>query len=411
MPLRGARPIVSVEQAKQLVLENSEPLAAVQVPLLEAKGYVLAEDVISPLSLPLFTNSAMDGYALRSADIKGACDANPVNLSVAGVIKAGDFPDFTLQPTEAAKIMTGGCLPLGADSVLMVEYSDESAGALSAKRETAPGENVRYEGEELRAGDVALPKGAYLNAASVGFLAELGAKSLSVHRKPNVALLVTGQELVGYYEEPGRGKIRDSNSVAIRSAIATERAEFLFLGRVGDCISQITEKLDKGFEWADVILITGGVSVGDYDYVREVMEKFGVRSVFWRVSQRPGGPLFFGRIRNTLVFGLPGNPASTLVCFYEYVLPSIRRMLGRRDTSLLEIDAILVDEVRKKGDKTHFLRGLLRKEGGSFYVQSAGFQGSHIMKSFALSNCLIVAPQGESYIPAGSRVKAHLLPE
>lgn len=402
--------MIPVEEARRSILENTKVLESIEIPLTEAEGLVLSEDIISYVNLPYFTNSSMDGYALKSKDTKGANESSPVSLKIVGVIRAGDYPNFPINNKEAAKIMTGAPLPEGADSVLMVEYTEEEEGIVKIKRDVSPGESVRYEGEEIEKGEIALEMGAVLNPPSIGFLAELGIKNVKVYRKPRVALLVTGEEVIGFDEELKPGKIRDTNSLMLRAALLQEKAEFVSLGQAMDEIRDIEEKLIRGL-WCDALIVTGGVSVGDYDYVKDVFRNLGVEGIFWRVAQRPGGPMFFGRRNDNLIFGLPGNPASTLVCFYEYVRPALQKMIGKKDVFLVNVEATLLEEIRKKSDgKTYFLRGHLEKKDDSFYIKSIGTQGSHILKSFALSNCLMVVPADVTHIPSGSKVTAHLLP-
>ncbi len=402
--------MISVEKAQRLILENTKVLESAEISLTEAEGFVLAEDIISPVNLPYFTNSSMDGYALKSKDTKGANESSPVSLKVVGVIRAGDYPNFPIRDKEAAKIMTGAPLPEGADSVLMVEYTEEEKGIVKIRRSVNPDESVRYEGEEIKKGEIALEKGTALNPASIGLIAEFGIKYVKVYRKPIVALLVTGEEVVRFDEELKPGKIRDINSITLRAALSQEKAEFLSLGYARDEISTIEEKLRNGLQRCDALIVTGGLSVGDYDYVKDAFRNLGVEGIFWRVAQRPGGPMFFGKSNDTIIFGLPGNPASTLVCFYEYVRPALQRMIGKKELFLLEIEAVLLEEIRKKSDdKAYFLRGLLEKNGGSYYVKSVGAQGSHILKSFAQSNCLIIVPGNATHIPSGSKVTVHLL--
>ncbi|MER3447370.1 MAG: hypothetical protein C4291_11265 [Candidatus Dadabacteria bacterium] len=403
--------MISVEEAQRLILENTNVLEPVEIPMTESEGLVLAEDIISPLDLPYFTNSAMDGYALKSRDTKGANEGSPISLRIVGTIQAGDYPNFSIRDKEATKIMTGAPLPEGADSVLMVEYTEEEEGIVKIKRSVSPGENVRYKGEEIKKGEIALEKETTISPAAMGFIAELGIKSIKVYRKPRVAFLITGEEVVGFDEEPRPGKIRDTNSIMLRSVLSREKAESLSLGRVKGEINNIEERLRNGLRWCDALIVTGGVSIGDYDYVKDALRNMGVEGIFWRIAQRPGGPMFFGRRNGTLIFGLPGNPASTLVCFYEYVRPALRKMAGKKDVFLIEIEATLLEEIRKRPDsKTYFLRGLLEKKDGSFYVKSRGTQGSHILRSFALSNCLIIVPGYVTHIPEGSRVNVHLIP-
>lgn len=403
--------MILVEEAQRLILENTRVLESAEIPITEAEGLVLAEDIISPLNLPYFTNSSMDGYALKSKDTKKANESSPVSLKIVGVIRAGDRPNFEIGDKEAAKIMTGAPLPEGADSVSMVEYTEEEGGIVKIKGSVNPGENVRYEGEEIKKGEIALQKKTVINPASIGLISEFGIKSIKVYRKPKVAFFVTGEEVVGLNEELRPGKIRDTNSITLRAALSQEKAEFLSLGRTKDEIRPIEKKLREGLRSCDALIVTGGVSVGDYDYVKDAFRNLRVESIFWRVAQRPGGPMFFGKRNDALIFGLPGNPASTLVCFYEYVRPALQKMIGKKDVFLTEIEATLLEEIRKKPDgKTYFLRGLLEKKDGSFHVKSSGTQGSHILKSFALSNCLIIVPADVTRLPSGSRVNVHLLP-
>lgn len=234
--------MLPVEEAQQSILGNTKVLDPVEVPLTEAGGLVLAEDIISPVNLPYFTNSAMDGYAVKSKDTMGAKENSPVTLKVMGVIRAGDYPDFTIRDIEAAKIMTGAPLPNGADAAVMVEYTEEETGIVKVKRSVNQGENVRYEGEEIKKGEIALEKGTELNPASIGFIAGLGIRKIRVYRRPRVAFFVTGEEVVGIDEELRPGKIRDTNSITLSMALSQENVEFLFLGRARDELSDIEEK-------------------------------------------------------------------------------------------------------------------------------------------------------------------------
>ena len=404
--------MLPVEEAQQSILGNTKVLDPVEIPLTEAGGLVLAEDIISPVNLPYFTNSAMGGYAVKSKDTMGAKENSPVTLKVMGVIRAGDYPDFTIRDNVAAKIMTGAPLPNGADAVVMVEYTEEETGIVKVKRSVNQGENVRYEGEEIKKGEIALEKGTELNPASIGFIAGLGIRKIRVYRRPRVAFFVTGEEVVGIDEELRPGKIRDTNSITLSMALSQENVEFLFLGRARDELSDIEEKLKKGLKVCDLLIVTGGVSVGDYDYVKKALENIAVEAIIWRVAQRPGGPMFFGKKGEILIFGLPGNPTSSLVCFYEYVRPALLKMLAKEKVFLLEMEAALLEDITKKPDgKTHFLRGYLEKQGNAFYVKSTGSQGSHILKSFAISNCFIIVPSNITHLSSGSRVRVHLLPK
>ncbi|MCI0482897.1 MAG: molybdopterin molybdotransferase MoeA [Candidatus Dadabacteria bacterium] len=402
--------MVSVEEAQKLVLDNTRLLDEIELSIEEALGLVLSADVISPVNLPLFTNSAMDGYAVSSEDTVSASPENPVHLKVVRTVRAGDFPDFSITSGNAAKIMTGAPVPDGADTVVRIEDADEEEGNLILTGASEKGSNVRFEGEEIRSGEIALNAGVEITAAAAGFLTELGVKRVGVLRTPRVSVIVTGEELAGPEEEIKPGKIRDTNSVTLKAAISGEKAELVSSGRVADTRPDIEEGIGKALGSCDALIITGGVSVGDYDFVRDILGGLGVEKIFWGVSQRPGGPMFFGRCKDTLVFGLPGNPASSLVCYYEYVRPALRKMTGKNDIFLHEADALLQNPVSKKPGKTHFLRGFVSRGIEGSYVKASEEQGSHMLKSFAQANCLIVFREGDSYLPENSRVKVHLFP-
>ncbi|MCH7950824.1 MAG: molybdopterin molybdotransferase MoeA [Candidatus Dadabacteria bacterium] len=402
--------VLTVEEAKELVIGNTTVLETTEVLLGECPGLVLAQDIISPIDLPMFTNSAVDGYALKSSDIVGAGQTGPVKLEVISTIRAGEYPSFSLGPGECAKIMTGAPVPKGADSVVMIEDTEEKEGILRIMKVVRPKDHMRFQGEEIQKGEVAIESGVELNTAAVGFIAEMGIKKIKVYRKPKLAVVVSGEELAGPDEDLVPGKIRDSNSIILSTVLSQDNTELLSVEHVKDEIPDIKKKLIKAIERCDVVIITGGVSVGEYDYVKGVLEEIGVQRIFWRVSQRPGGPLYFGKKENTLVFGLPGNPASVLVCYFEYVRAALNKMIGKEDFFLFQVEAILTEEIRKTPGKTNFVRGRLTIKDSEYHVKPSGAQGSHILKSFALSNCLIVFPKDETHLQILSKVSVHILP-
>jgi len=402
--------VMTVEEAKELVIGNTTVLETTEVLLGDSSGLVLAQDIISPIDLPLFTNSAVDGYALKSSDIIDAGQTGPVKLEAISTIRAGEYPSFSLGPGECAKIMTGAPVPKGADSVVMIEDTEEKEGILRIMKVVRPKDHMRFQGEEIQKGEVAIESGVELNPAAVGFIAEMGIKKIKVYRKPKLAVVVSGEELAGQDEDLAPGKIRDTNSIILSTVLSQDNTELLSVEHVKDEISDIKKKLIKAIERCDVVIITGGVSVGEYDYVKGVLEEIGVQRIFWRVSQRPGGPLYFGKKENTLVFGLPGNPASVLVCYFEYVRAALNKMIGKEDLFLFDFKALLSEEIKKSQGKTHFVRGYLYKDGDNYYVKPSGAQGSHMLKSFALSNCLIVVPKEVVSLPYLSEVNVHILP-
>jgi len=402
--------MVSVEEAIELILKNTILLDRINIGIDNSLGLVISQDIVSPVNLPLFNNSAMDGYAVRSKDTDSATPENPVSLKIINTIKAGDSPNFSIKSAEAAKIMTGAALPDGADSVVRIEDVDENAGTVVVRGRVENSSNVRFEGEEISKGENALGSGVEITPATIGFLMELEIKMLKVYRPPRVTVIVTGEELTEPGEELKPGKVRDTNSITLKTALSKENIDLVSVDRVADNKSQIEEMIQTSLDSSDILITTGGVSVGEYDFVKDILAKQGVEQIFWGVSQRPGGPMFFGRRHNTLVFGLPGNPASSLVCYYEYVRPALRKMAGKEDIFLREENAQLTIPIKKKTGKKHFLRGLVSSDNEKLVVRTTGEQGSHMMKSFALSNSLIILSEEDSYLPENSIVKVHILP-
>lgn len=403
--------MVSTDEAVELILKETSTARSVAVPLEESVGLVLCREINSPVNLPLFTNSAMDGYALRSADTAGASGTVPVLLDVVATIKAGERAALRIESGQAAKIMTGAAVPEGADSVVRIEDAAETDGRLSISSEIEKSANVRFEGEEIKKGETALPAGVLISPAVVGFLRELGIEYVEAYGPPRVSLVVTGEELAHRDEDVERGKIRDSNSAMLKAALSRDAADIISAVTVSDNKTGILSAVSSAIESSDILITTGGVSVGDYDYVKEVFSSLGVRRIFWGIAQRPGGPMFFGKKGETLVFGLPGNPASSLVCYYEYVRPALRSMMGKKDIFLGEESARLLNPVSKKAGKKFFLRGYAGTENGKRFVSTTGGQGSHMLKSFALSNCLVVLSEEDTDKSEHSLVRIHNLPE
>ncbi|MGH7884588.1 MAG: molybdopterin molybdotransferase MoeA [Thermodesulfobacteriota bacterium] len=401
--------MINVGKAKKLVIKNSKPLDAISINVIESDGYVLAEDLKSKVDLPLFNNSAMDGFAIKHADSVDAAIKNPLKLQIIATIKAGDSPKIRLKKGGAVKIMTGGMIPKGADAVVRKEDCSETSGYLILKQKIPSGQHIRYKGEEIKKGALGLKKGTAINPAAIGFILELGYKKIKVYRKPKISVLVTGEELLGLDEKLRAGKIRETNSYSLSAAISNQKADLIAVERVKDSFSVIKRKILFLLRQSDILIIAGGVSVGDYDYIKDILLEIKVKKIFWGVSQRPGGPLYFGVYKNKLIFGLPGNPASSLLCFYEYIRPSILKLTGKKEYFLTKIDAILSEDLKKKKGKTHFIRGIVELKNNIYYTSSAGDQGSHILKSFALCNCFIIFPEENTNLKKGEKVEVHLL--
>ncbi len=401
--------MITVEEATAQVLSRIPVLEPERVPLLESLGRVLAEDVISDIDVAPFDNSAMDGYALRYADIAGAGDDTPVKLDVVEHIPAGVAPERSVGPGQAARIMTGAPVPTGADAVVKVELTrvGENAGGAGGTVEilatAKPGENIRYRAEEVRAGEAVLLSGELIGPAAIGLAASVGHDQLMVRRRPQVAIVSTGDELVEVTEKPGPGKIRNSNSYSLGAQVLQAGGEPHVLGVARDNEDDTRALLSRAPEF-DLMVTTGGVSMGDFDVVKKVLEEIGELD-FWQVAMRPGAPQTFGTIGGTPFFGLPGNPTSTMVGFEMFVRPSLLKMAGRTALGRPRVVATLAHEVKKKADRRYFLRARLTASGdGSYSVSVAGNQSSALLTAMHRGNCLISLPEGESFIPAGTSV-------
>ncbi|MCS6994315.1 MAG: molybdopterin molybdotransferase MoeA [Anaerolineales bacterium] len=404
--------MLSVREARERILAHISRLEAIFCPLEEAAGRVLAETISSPTDLPAFDNSGVDGFAVRAQDTAVA----PVALPVIADIPAGSAPDFTLQPGQAARIMTGAPLPDGADAVVMVEETDfgqQSAGTPAPVRVTIqktiqPGANVRYRGADLRAGTKILPAGHLLRPQDVGMLAMLGMAQVPVVRKPRVAILSSGDELLSVEAPLQPGKIRDTNTYTLAALVAQAGGEPLRLGVAADRREAVQSLLDQALEArADVIVSSAGVSVGAFDFVKDVVESAGVLD-FWKVNMRPGKPLAFGAYKGIPFFGLPGNPVSAFVGFLVFVRPALQRMAGLNATDQETVRVVLAETVESDGRES-YLRAVVKREQGVLAARLTGHQGSGNLFSLVQANALLIIPSGVKSCPLGTEVEAWLL--
>jgi molybdopterin molybdotransferase len=400
--------MISVREALDQVLRDLPRLGGEQVVLTRAVGRVLAEGVRAARDVPPFRNSAMDGYAVRSADVGEASRERAVGLRVLETVGAGGVPSCSVAPETATRIMTGAPMPDGADAVVRVEDTMEADGFVEIRAGAKPGANVRQAGEDVRAGEVVLDRGRRLRPADIGLLASIGVPAIRVSCRPRVAILATGDELVDVGQPPGRGQIVNSNAYALAAAVEEAKGVPVMAGVVRDRPELIRAAFDEAFR-ADVVLSTGGVSVGSFDYVRSVLRELGVEERFWKVAQRPGKPLTFGIRDRVPVFGLPGNPVSSMVCFYVYVMPALRTMMGLERIHLPTTWATMAESVPKAPGLTEFIRCRLDGGPGDLRARSTGTQSSGVLRSLSLGDGLIVAPPQLSLLEEGSRVRVALL--
>lgn len=403
--------VISVKEAQNRILEEVSPFATSEVALAEAWGRVLVRPLEAPMPSPRFDNSAMDGYALRAADAEAAGPGSPVSLFVTTTIPAGISLKGALKPGEAARIFTGAPLPQGADVVVKQEEVIREGNAVLLSRSPHPGENIRRRGEELEVGAEVFGAGRPLQAAALALLAGFGIERVQVHAAPRVGLLVTGSELATLGNTLESAQIYESNSFGLRAALQELGLQAVFAKLCLDRREDLEQAIGEGLERSDILIVTGGVSVGDFDFVRESASSVGVKEVFWKVRQKPGKPIYFGKkSAKKLIFGLPGNPASALLCFYQYVRPAILRALGARELFLPTLRLPLAREFRKKTGLRHFLKAWVDfgAEVPSLHILEG--QGSHLMRSFAEANALAVfSEDGESWAK-GDLVETQLLP-
>ncbi len=398
--------MLSVTQALEVILRGSAVTGSEMVPLGDACGRVLAEDILASRDLPPFANSAMDGFAVRHADLVG----QSTSLRVIEMIAAGKMPVHTVEPGCAAKIMTGAVMPAGADTVVRVEDTTEAGGQVEIRVAPKAEANVRYAGEDVRAGEVALRGGRWLRAADIGVLASVGHAVVRVRRRPEVAILATGDELVEVGQPVNPGQIVNSNAPTLAAAVTAAGGAPRVLGIVPDDEQASLECFEQALG-ADIVLSTGGVSMGVLDLVRATLARLGVLEEFWKVAQKPGKPLSFGRRGATSVFGLPGNPVSALVCFYVYVVPALRQRLGLAQLHYPTIEAIAAEDIGASAGLTDFIRCVIEGEHGGYRVRSTGTQSSGVLRSLSLGDGLLVAGPQVTEIRRGSKVRVIRLVE
>jgi len=415
--------LISVDEALAEILDHVRPLEAERVPLLEALGRVLAEEIRSDIDVPPFDNSAMDGYAVRSADVAAAAPQAPVRLAVIGSVAAGYVADRGVEPCTAVRIMTGAPLPQGADAV--VPYEDTSdfdrpredrlavpAGEIEVRQAVRPRDHVRPAGEDIRQGELVMVSGRVIRAQEIGVLASLGHETILVHRRPRVAILATGDELLEVHEALEPGKIRNSNEYTNAALVTRTGGIPIRLGIARDTAADLTAKILSGLEQgADLFLSSGGVSVGDYDVVKDVLGAEG-RMQFWQVNMKPGKPLAFGVLQGPTggvpLIGLPGNPVSAMVSFEQFARPAILKMLGHTDLAKPTVQAILDERLTNSG-RRGYLRVVVTRQEDGYHARTTGEQGSGVLTSMAKANGLAVVPEGVRAVQAGDEVTIQML--
>jgi molybdopterin molybdotransferase len=398
----GARRLGFAE-AQKVILDTVRRLDGEMVQLLEAAGRVLDQDVIAPWNLPRFSNSAMDGYAVRYEDCK-----NGEKLRITGFLPAGAQATTAVEAGTAIRIMTGAPIPQGCDCVVPFEDAEETDGEVRATGAVKAGKHIRSEGEDVREGEAVLTAGRLLRPAEISLMASCGCTQVRVMRRPRVAIVSTGDELVPLGETPGVAQIVNSNAYSLAAAVQAAGAEAVMLGIARDTKESHLEKLVAALKY-DVVITSAGISVGDRDMVKSTLQELGVRLAFERVRVKPGKVMAFGAVGEKLVFGLPGNPVSSMLTFEEFVAPALRKMMGREEPVDRLFTAELAQEVIKTRDVTLLLRVKLERVDGRWIARSAGVQETGLVRTLAEANGVALLPEGFATVAAGTPVQVHWL--
>ena len=402
--------MISVEKAHMIILDKVKIQDSKKVKLDESSGMVLAEDITALFPMPRFDNSAMDGFAVRSVDIIDAKKDNPVILKMIGGIPAGDKGDITLGQGECVQCMTGAPIPKGADAVVMVEDTSgyNSGPTVQIFLDAYTGKHIRRKGEEISEGEVLVAKNTKITPAEIGTLSTFGYSKVSVYRTPKVALLSTGDELVKPGQPLKTGQIYNSNLFVFTDLAKRVGAEIIMDDIVGDNHQDLRDFLSKALLKCDILVSSGGVSMGTHDYLREILEELGVKEHLWKVAQKPGKPLYFGSTPDNLIFGLPGNPVSSFIGFMEWVWPVIEKMMGLNVSHAL--NAILTETFPREQVKTRFLFGIAKWKDSRLVCAPSLKVGSHMLTSSLKANCIIKSDPGNGPLKPGDQVKIRLLP-
>lgn len=391
--------MISVEEAKNLIRENIKSLGSIKIKLDDAVGFVLAEDVYSPINYPSFIQSSMDGYAFAYDDIQDG-------LEIVGIIQAGATNNMHIEKGQAVRIFTGAPLPKGADTVLIQEKANlEGNNLIVLDDQLLKGANARPIGADIQENALALEKGSQLSPGAIGFLASIGITEVSVFKKPSVHIILTGNELTPIGDDLSFGKIYESNSHTLKAALEIAGFKQIKVSIIGDSLEETTEALKNSLEKFDLTLFTGGISVGDYDFVLEACIANKVEQIFHKIRQKPGKPLYIGKKGDKVVCGLPGNPASVLSCYYNYITIVLDQLSNTR-TAMQTVNATLLNPYKKPAGLTHFLKGLYNLSNNE--VQILEGQESFKMKSFAIANCFIELQESTTEVESGQIVKIHL---
>lgn len=398
---------ISVKEAKDIILSETYETEEEEVLFTQALGRYSSRNIKSPFCIPQFDNSAMDGYTVRSEDLANASQQNPVKLKIIDEIWAGKIPKITLSGNTCVKIFTGAMVPEGANAVVRKEDVETDGEWAIFKSPVEIGFDIRMKGEEIKEGDVIIKRGYKFTPPAIGLIASLMIDKVKVFKKPKVLIIATGSELIDINDPVSFGKIVNSNSYALMSMANEYGAEPIYGGIVEDNDEALVRCFNN-IEDVDIVITTGGVSVGEYDLVKDVFSSLGVEWLFWKIRMRPGHPVAFGKYNKKLFFALPGNPVSSMVTFDQFVLPAIKKMMGVERYERKRLYAIVTDDIKKKADRTHFLRGRFYSKDSELYVDVFPNQSSSAISSMINSNCYVILEEGNTRIKRGEKALIEL---
>ena len=400
---------ITIEKAKKILLEEQIDTHIVELSILDSLDFVLSEDIVSNMNMPPFDRSPLDGYAFRAEDTLDATNDFPVQLEVIDNIQAGYVSDKTIGKGQAIRIMTGAKIPDGADVVMRYEDTEFTDKQVKIFKSLKSQSNIAKMGEDMEDGQLVLKKGITIGAAEIGILAGLGKCNVKVYAKPKVAILATGDELVDINENLKDGKIRNSNSYFIAAQVKKLGAEPVILGICKDNLTHITKELESALKWADMIITTGGASVGDADLIKEAFNEIGSRILFWKVRMKPGTPIVAAKYENKLLFGLSGNPAAAYITFEQFVRPTILKLMGKTKYNLMKVNAILESDFSKVSGQNRYIRGYTYKKDDKFYTRLPNKHSSGVLSSMSGQNSLIFIAGGTGPYKSGDQIQVELL--
>ncbi len=404
--------MISVEEAQRIVLNAELKPVVRKLPILEALGMIMAEDIISSDHIPIYDNSTIDGYAVRTIDIKGADKSYPIKLVLAGEdIPLGKTAGARVEPGFCIPIMTGAPIPAGADSVVIKEDTQRDGTSVMVFREIKKGENVRYRGEDIKKGSTVFKTGDMINPAAIGVLASLGVDKIKVYRSPVIGVLATGDELIGIDGKLIAGKVRDSSSYSLSAQIKDMNVEYRRYGIARDDEELLSKNIKKILKECDILILSGGISIGEYDLVKETLEGPGVELLFWRVNQSPGRLLAFFKYDSKFIFCLPGDPASAMICFEMYIRPMIRKSMGYQSLFRPAVDAEAIHDFENKAGRVNFVKVIVERRQGDYLFKTGGSEEPGILPLMIRANGIAYLPANMGDVKKGNRIKVFLLSE